>query len=94
MKQPPPTPSKHTGRATAVHYYLDDKLGTAQVELSAGGWPLWQGQFTPFGAELQDGRVAHPKTGAPLMRAFCAWVGGMYVEDDPILGPSNPGQEM
>jgi RHS repeat-associated protein len=41
-------------RAT-TDYYLDDHLGTTQVELADGGWPLWQGQFTPFGAELPDG---------------------------------------
>jgi len=39
----------------STYFYLSDTLGTAQVELSAGGWPVWQGQFTPFGAELADG---------------------------------------
>jgi RHS repeat-associated protein len=42
-------------QAEDIHYYLDDHLGTTQVELADGGWPLWQGQFTPFGAELPDG---------------------------------------
>jgi len=37
---------------TAVHYFLDDHLGTAQMELSAGGWPVWEGQFMPFGQEI------------------------------------------
>ncbi len=41
-----------------THYYLDDHLGTAQIELSGGGWPLWQGQFTPFGQELDNGLTA------------------------------------
>jgi RHS repeat-associated protein len=41
--------------ATALNYYLDDHLGTTQVELDSSGMPLWQGQFTPFGAELPDG---------------------------------------
>src|ERR1700723_3953484 len=28
---------------------------TTQAELNSGGCPLWQGQFTPFGAELDNG---------------------------------------
>ena len=36
----------------AASYYMDDHLGTAQMELAGGGWPIWQGQFTPFGQEL------------------------------------------
>jgi RHS repeat-associated protein len=42
-------------QAGTIHYYIDDHLGTTQMELSAGGWPVWQGQFTPFGGELSDG---------------------------------------
>lgn len=42
----------------STNYYLDDHLGTAQMELSQGGWPVWQGQFTPFGQELPDGQTA------------------------------------
>ncbi len=38
-----------------VSYFVDDHLGTAQMEISGGGWPIWQGQFTPFGLELPDG---------------------------------------
>ena len=44
-----------TDAATSTSYYLDDHLGTAQMEINSGGWPVWQGQFTPFGAELADG---------------------------------------
>ncbi len=36
----------------ATHYYLADHLGTTQMELSAGGWPVWQGYFSPYGKEL------------------------------------------
>jgi len=39
----------------ALNYYLDDHLGTTQVELNSSGGVTWQGQFTPFGAELPDG---------------------------------------
>jgi hypothetical protein len=35
-------------------YNLGDHLGTAQMEFVAGGWPVWQGQFAPFGGELDS----------------------------------------
>ena len=35
-----------------ARFYLDDHLGTTQMELSTGGWPVWQGWFTPFGQEI------------------------------------------
>lgn len=38
-----------------VNYYLADHLGTTQMELSKAGWPVWQGWFTPFGQEIQNG---------------------------------------
>jgi RHS repeat-associated protein len=43
----------------ATHFYTGDHLGTAQLELSSGGWPVWQGHFAPYGQELLSG-------GAPL----------------------------
>jgi len=46
------TPS--SGPAT-LNYYLDDHLGTTQVELKDDGTVNWMGQFTPFGSELPDG---------------------------------------
>ncbi len=36
-------------------YYLADQVGTTQMELSAGGWPIWQGAFSPFGQEIVNG---------------------------------------
>ncbi len=42
----------------ATTYYLDDHLGTTQMELDASGNVLWQGQFTPFGMELDSGATA------------------------------------
>ena len=47
-----------TDAATSTSYYLDDHLGTAQMELNSGGWPVWQGQFAPFGMELADGATS------------------------------------
>lgn len=33
-------------------YYLADHLGTTQMEFAGGGWPVWRGEFAPFGQEL------------------------------------------
>ena len=35
-------------------YFLADHLGTTQMELSSGGWPVWQGYFSPYGKELMQ----------------------------------------
>lgn len=43
----------------ATHYFLADHLGTAQLELSSGGWPVWKGQFAPFGQELDTQYTAN-----------------------------------
>jgi RHS repeat-associated protein len=43
------------GSGTDTHLYTDDHLGTTQMELSGGGWPVWSGQFDPFGQELDPG---------------------------------------
>jgi RHS repeat-associated protein len=45
---------------SAIHYYLGDHLGTAQLELSSGGWPVWQGHFAPYGQELQGTALLPP----------------------------------
>lgn len=47
-----PIPVDSSGPQLSTTYMLGDHLGTAQMEFSAGGWPLWQGQFAPFGQEL------------------------------------------
>lgn len=49
-----PSGSALSGSDT-TNYYLDDHLGTTQMELSAGGWPVWEGQFMPFGQEIVNG---------------------------------------
>ncbi|MBS1813668.1 MAG: hypothetical protein JSS87_02210 [Acidobacteria bacterium] len=38
----------------SIRYYASDHLGTAQMELSAGGWPVSKSEFAPFGQELSD----------------------------------------
>jgi RHS repeat-associated protein len=40
-----------------THFYVGDHLGTAQLELSGGGWPVYAGQFAPYGQELQNGAL-------------------------------------
>ena len=42
------------GALVGTKYYLGDHLGTAQMEFSSGGWPVWQGQFAPYGQELDS----------------------------------------
>ncbi len=48
-----------------AHYYIDDHLGSTQMELSSGGWPVWLGQFTPFGQEIMAGQVLSANLGNP-----------------------------
>jgi RHS repeat-associated protein len=38
------------------HYFVSDQLGTAQLEIAEGGWPVYSGQFAPFGQEIQNGQ--------------------------------------
>lgn len=49
-----------TDAAPSAHFYLGDHLGTAQMEFASGGWPLWQGQFAPYGGELRNGTPVAP----------------------------------
>lgn len=45
----------NSGRVGAINptrFYLGDHLGSAQMEFTAGGWPMSSTQFAPFGAEL------------------------------------------
>ena len=37
---------------TATSFYASDHLGTTQVELAGGGWPISRSEFAPFGQEL------------------------------------------
>ncbi len=50
----PVTDSSSDASFPITHYYIADHLGSAQMELSAGGWPVWSGQFAPFGQELAN----------------------------------------
>ena len=59
----------------AASYYLDDHLGTTQMELSSGGWPVWSGAFTPFGQEIINGTAtnyigAQPADGTAMHYKF------------------------
>ena len=35
-------------------FYLSDHLGTTQMEFAGGGWPVWKGEFSPFGQETES----------------------------------------
>ena len=48
------------GDSSSTHYFLADRLGTTQMELSSAGWPVWSGQFTPFGQEIVNGATLMP----------------------------------
>nr|WP_255551582.1 RHS repeat-associated core domain-containing protein [Granulicella sp. dw_53] len=47
-------PSDFAGQPSKTMYFLSDLLGTSQLELSKGGWPVWKGEFSPFGQELDN----------------------------------------
>ena len=47
----PQTPD-NTGASMGTHFYVGDHLGSASLELTAGGWPIAQSQFMPFGTEI------------------------------------------
>lgn len=51
--------------SVATNYYVSDHLGTAQMELSGGGWPTWKGDFDPWGQErdTQAASTAYKFTG-------------------------------
>ncbi|MBS1800479.1 MAG: hypothetical protein JSS95_11715 [Acidobacteria bacterium] len=41
-----------SGMNYATTFYAGDHLGTAQLEISFGGWPVWKGTYSPYGMEL------------------------------------------
>jgi RHS repeat-associated protein len=45
-----------------TYYYLADHLGTTTMELTSGGWPLYIGDFAPYGQEIIDGAVSSAPT--------------------------------
>jgi RHS repeat-associated protein len=45
--------------AHRTHFFVGDHLGTAQMEFAQGGYPVWQGQFAPFGDELDSQATAN-----------------------------------
>lgn len=51
--------SGQIGAIASVRYYLNDHLGTTQMEFSQGGWPVWKGEFSPFGQELDTQATAN-----------------------------------
>ena len=44
----------NTNANIAATYYLGDQVGTTQMETAGNGVPVWQGEFSPFGQELDN----------------------------------------
>ncbi len=47
------------GTPGATRYYVADQVGTAQLELSQDGWPIWKGEFAPFGQQLDQNQTTN-----------------------------------
>ena len=47
-----------TDAATSTSYYVADHLRTTQMEFNGGGWPIWQGDFDPWGQERDTNTTA------------------------------------
>jgi RHS repeat-associated protein len=43
-----------TNQMTSTTFYAGDHLGSAQMLMSAGGWPLESSQYMPFGGEITN----------------------------------------
>ena len=86
-------------------YFVNDYLGTAQMETSVGGWPVWEAQFTPFGVELDTsytsmgyrytGQERDSETGLDNFGArYYGSSIGRFVSPDPsglaFADPTNP----
>jgi RHS repeat-associated protein len=53
----PALPGSPAGLGT--HFYIADQVGTASLELGSNGYPVWKGEFRPFGAELDPGNTSN-----------------------------------
>jgi RHS repeat-associated protein len=47
------------GPPQTTRFYLSDPLGTAQLEMTSTGYPLWKGEFSPFGQEIDSQTTAN-----------------------------------
>ncbi len=48
-------PAGVNSAGVTTHLFLTDHLGSSSMELSSLGWPLWKGDYTPFGQEIING---------------------------------------
>jgi RHS repeat-associated protein len=44
----------------STHYFMSDHLGSSQMEIADGGWPIYSGQFAPYGQEMQNAQYIPP----------------------------------
>ena len=92
-----PFASDPTGaQAAATHFFLADHLGTSQLEFASGGWPVWQGQFAPFGGEIDNqtttnhykftGKERDAESGLDYMEArYYGSNMGRFMSPDPLM---------
>lgn len=96
---------ERVGTTTDGHFYLGDHLGTAQMEFSGGYWPVWKGQFAPFGQELDTqstlnnykftGKERDQESGLDYFGArYYGFSMGRFMSPDPsglyFADPNNP----
>ncbi len=91
------TGSDFTGQIQTTHYYFGDLLGSAQIELSDGGWPLTLSAFDPYGQEIDTqtstnhykftGKERDTESGNDYFgaRYFGSSMGRFMSPDDPFM---------
>ena len=87
--------------ANAVHFYAQDQVGTTQMEVSAAGYPLWKGEFAPFGQQLDQnptvnrfkftGKERDGESGLDYFGArYYGSSMGRFMSPDPLLNSGRP----
>jgi len=51
-----------------TRYYVEDQIGSARMEFAGGGWPVWKGDFAPYGQEIDPQQTMNPYRFASLER--------------------------
>lgn len=84
------------GAVSDVRYLLADHLGSAQLELAEGGWPIWRSELTPYGQEIGPvspyshfkftGKERDAESGLDNMTArYYSPTAGRFTSPDPLL---------
>lgn len=89
----------------ATTFYAADHLGTAQLEMSTGGWPVWKGTFAPYGTELSNlftpnhykftGKERDTESGLDYFSArYYGSTMGRFMSPDPLGGHTEDPQTL